>query len=277
MNSLPISVIVAAKNAERTIEKCLSSIRRNNPAEIIVVDGVSSDRTVEIAQKYTEKIFSDEGKEYNYAQQLGAERASQDYIAFIDSDIVLPEGTLAILLKELIESDCVNMAATVLPISLSTYWERATDWNNHLLRARRGVGGLQATVLRKDIVMKYQLNPFLKGASDQDFNMQMEEQGFRVGISQATVYHYHRVDLIGFIHQRFRYGYVTPRFIRKYGPWKARFWPPLVAAYWICVCLIKGKPNFMPYFIIDGVAQTSGLIKGFFELFAETIRKPKTK
>ena len=46
---MPISVIIAAKNAESTIEECLDSVRRNNPAEIIVVDGNSSDKTVKIA------------------------------------------------------------------------------------------------------------------------------------------------------------------------------------------------------------------------------------
>ena len=62
MGVLPISVIVPAKNAESTIEECLISVQRNNPAEIIVVDGNSSDRTVEIARRYTEEIYSDEGR-----------------------------------------------------------------------------------------------------------------------------------------------------------------------------------------------------------------------
>jgi len=47
---LPISVIIVAKNAESTIEECLDSVRRNNPAEIIVVDGLSTDKTVSLSR-----------------------------------------------------------------------------------------------------------------------------------------------------------------------------------------------------------------------------------
>ena len=67
------------------------------------------------------------------------------------------------------------MAATVLPVSSATYLERATDWNGRLLRERRGVGGLQATIVLRDILMNYKLDDALKGASDLDFNMRMNE------------------------------------------------------------------------------------------------------
>ena len=87
MENLPISVIIIAKNAERTIEECLSAVKKSNPAEIIVVDGNSTDRTVEIARRYTEHIYPDEGKGIGYARQLGAEMASQEYIAYVDSDV----------------------------------------------------------------------------------------------------------------------------------------------------------------------------------------------
>ena len=62
MEKLPISVIIVAKNAERTIEECLEKIRRNDPVEIIIIDGDSTDRTVEIARKFTRRIYSDGGR-----------------------------------------------------------------------------------------------------------------------------------------------------------------------------------------------------------------------
>ncbi|MFA7187784.1 MAG: glycosyltransferase, partial [Dehalococcoides mccartyi] len=36
---VPLSVIVCARNAEKTIGSCLESIMQNSPAEIILVDG----------------------------------------------------------------------------------------------------------------------------------------------------------------------------------------------------------------------------------------------
>lgn len=47
-----VSVIVCAKNAERTIEQHLESVTRNNPSDIIVVDYGSTDKTVEISRQW---------------------------------------------------------------------------------------------------------------------------------------------------------------------------------------------------------------------------------
>jgi len=277
MDKLPISVIIAAKNAEKTIEECLSSVQRDNPAEIIVVDGNSTDSTVDIARRYTEKVYSDEGGGESYAHQLGAEQATQEYIAYVDADIVLAEGTLAILLAELRESDYISMQAKVLAASLSTYWGRAADWSFRLFQAHRGMG-LSAAVLRRDTIMKYKFEPprpFVKtGGEDYEFQMKVEKDGYKLGTSSAFVYHHHRTDLKTFVTQWFRYGQDAVRFIRKYGPWNVRFWPPLTRLYWIAVCLIKGKPNYIPYFIVGCIAEMAGMIKGFFdELIGEALRR----
>ena len=58
MATLPISVVIIAKDAERTLDECLSAVQQNNPAEIIVVDDHSRDRTAEIARGYTETVCS---------------------------------------------------------------------------------------------------------------------------------------------------------------------------------------------------------------------------
>ena len=62
-----ISTVICVKNGEKILEKCLKSIIRNSPLEIIIVDGGSKDCTIEIAKKYTDKIFSDGGRGLAYA------------------------------------------------------------------------------------------------------------------------------------------------------------------------------------------------------------------
>ena len=275
MDNLPISVIIATKNAGSTIEECLASVQMSNPAEIIVVDGNSSDRTVEIARRYTGKIYSDEGRGFNYAQQLGAEQATQEYIAYVDGDIVLPEGTLVTLLAELKASDRVSVQATLLAASLSSYWERATDWHIRLRQARRGIG-LSAAVLRRDTLLKYKLDAQVKVSSDLALELMAKRDGHKLGTSSAAfVYHHHQADLKGLAKQRFRWGREMTQFISKYGPWHPGFWPPLVLLYRLGLSLIKGKPNFIPYFVVVGVVETAGMVKGFIELITERVKMKK--
>lgn len=272
VDCLPISVIVPTKNAEKFLEKCLISIQKSNPAEIIVVDGISTDRTLEIAQKYTRLILSDKGKGASYAHQIGAERATQQYLAYVDADIELPEGSLAKLLSEMKSLKCISIAAKTVSASMLTYWERAIEWNNKLLRLRRHVGGLQATVILRDIVMKYGFDLSIIYGDDFDFINRVQRDGHKQCISPTVVYHHHRTSLFSLCKARFNYSRAIPLLMIKYGIWQARLWPPLVAAYWICVCVVKGKPNFIPYFIINGVAQTFGMIKGFFELMTVLLK-----
>ena len=50
-----ISVVVHTYNSEKTLEKCLKSV--TSCEEIIVCDMYSTDRTIEIAQKYGAKVI----------------------------------------------------------------------------------------------------------------------------------------------------------------------------------------------------------------------------
>jgi len=62
LDKIPVSVLIPAKNEERNIGACLESLKRAD--EIFVVDSQSSDRTVEIAEKFGAKVvqFHYEGK-----------------------------------------------------------------------------------------------------------------------------------------------------------------------------------------------------------------------
>jgi len=274
MEVLPISVIIPTKNVERTIEECLISVHRNNPAEIIVVDGNSSDRTVEIARRYTEKIYSDEGRGYSYALQLGAELATQEHIAYFDADIVLPEGTLATMLNELKEGGYTNIQAKLLPANSNTYWGRAMDWYFRFMHSRKGQGGLSAGLLRRDVVLNVKFDTqsrFYGYSEDYDFLKRLKVGGYKLGFSSAFAYYHHPANLRSIAKQWFRYGLGHSYLMRKWGPWHKGLWTPLAMVYFLARCLIKGKPQFIPYFVVIGVAGTAGMVKGFAQIIGEAL------
>ena len=56
MARLPITACIIAKNEEKYIDQCLRHLL-SYEMEIVVVDTGSTDRTKEIAFKYTDKVY----------------------------------------------------------------------------------------------------------------------------------------------------------------------------------------------------------------------------
>ena len=86
-----ISIIITAYNAEKTIERCINSILENkyDDYEIIIVNDGSKDKTEDIVNLFASnkiKYFSKENTGVADSRNFGIERASGDYITFIDSD-----------------------------------------------------------------------------------------------------------------------------------------------------------------------------------------------
>jgi len=86
----PLSAIVITKNEAHNIRACLESIQWAD--EIIIVDAESSDNTVELAKKFTQKIFVKPWMGFAEAKQFGMEQAKHDWLLWLDADErVLPE------------------------------------------------------------------------------------------------------------------------------------------------------------------------------------------
>ncbi|WP_026488643.1 glycosyltransferase [Butyrivibrio sp. XBB1001] len=84
------SIIIATYNSENTLEYTLESIKRQdidkNDLEIIVVDGGSTDSTINIANKYGAKIINNPQKLPEFAKAIGEKVAIGHYIVRMDSD-----------------------------------------------------------------------------------------------------------------------------------------------------------------------------------------------
>lgn len=99
-----ISVIIIVKNEELNIERCLESVKWAD--EIIVLDSGSTDQTVKLAQKYTNKIFLTDWPGYGIQKQRALSYASYDWVLSIDADEVVS----AALQQEIIHTVASNEA-----------------------------------------------------------------------------------------------------------------------------------------------------------------------
>ncbi len=80
------SVVLATHNEEKNLAKCLESIQ-SLADEIIVVDGESTDHTLEIAKSFGAQIFSTTNKKnFHINKQMAMDKAKGDLILQLDAD-----------------------------------------------------------------------------------------------------------------------------------------------------------------------------------------------
>jgi len=86
----PLSVVVICCNEAHRIGACLASVSWAD--EIVVVDSFSSDATVEIAGRYTDKVYRHEWRGYGPQKGLALSYASHEWVLSLDADeVVSPE------------------------------------------------------------------------------------------------------------------------------------------------------------------------------------------
>ncbi len=218
---VPVTVVVCARNRGSVIGRCLDSVIRANPSEIIVVDGNSSDDTVAIARAKGVKIVSDNGAGLGAARQLGASLAKNEYVVFVDTDVVVEAQTLQQMLDEAKQEGYDALQAELRTWSPTpTYWQNAERWRRQV-QMRKGVAavlGCQITLVRTAILLTVGFDPAFKGAAeDADFCFRARAAGAVVAHSaRAVAYHEDRVSLREFVEQKIWHGRGLARMMVRY-------------------------------------------------------------
>lgn len=106
-----LSICMIVKDEEANLQRCLDSFlpiinmkddETLEPlAELIIVDTGSTDRTVQVAKKYTDKVFVKEFIPWNFsdARNYGIAKATGDWIMIVDADEELTQSSLYILMN----------------------------------------------------------------------------------------------------------------------------------------------------------------------------------
>lgn len=113
---ISISLCMIIKNEEHVLERCLSSIC-DVVDEIIIVDTGSTDNSKNISKKYTNNIYDFQWiDDFSKARNYSFDKASKDYIMWLDADEYLDE-----INKEKLRNlkDCISTNIDV--ISMETY------------------------------------------------------------------------------------------------------------------------------------------------------------
>ncbi len=207
------SFVVPARNEADYLRGTLSSIASLDTAyeyEVIVVDGGSTDGTVDIAREYEATVVSDDGAGIGAARTLGAERADGEWLAFVDADTKLRANYLTAMLG-LVEANGLAGASSACRITGPYRAKLMEATINHVFprleypilpgfncfvhrRAFNDVGGFpnvpnEDTAFSRRLARSY--------PTDYCSQVLVESSGRRIAESglTGTLWHYSRLDL----------------------------------------------------------------------------------
>jgi glycosyltransferase involved in cell wall biosynthesis len=123
---MKLSFVIPAYNEEKYISQCLLAIFRemagkNLDVEIIVVNNASTDRTREVAEKFSGvRVVDEPNKGLTKARNAGYQASSGELIANIDADTMLPPGWMEKVFQEFAnDSELVALSGPYVYYDLS--------------------------------------------------------------------------------------------------------------------------------------------------------------
>jgi len=185
-----ISVVIPTYNSEKTLAKCLESIKNQTykNVEVIIVDKNSTDRTVEIAKQFDCKVYIINAKERSEQVNYGVRKAKGKYIYRVDSDFIVEPKVIEEAVRrcenESYAAICVHNTSdpTVSFWSKVRKFERDCYKNDEL--------NVAARFFKKEVFEAIGgFNESLVAGEDYDFHNRLLEKGIKVGRIQAQEIH----------------------------------------------------------------------------------------
>jgi cellulose synthase/poly-beta-1,6-N-acetylglucosamine synthase-like glycosyltransferase len=242
-----ISIVVITHNEESNISNCLDSLLKLDYSkenyEIIVVDGKSKDRTIQIVSQYVQKfnnvkLLIDEIGYQTTSRNLGIKDSKYEFIAFTDADCIIPENWIKVLVTNFNRYNPIypNLAgvggSNIPPKQISNFIKAIGIAYDSWLGS---LGSLQAKKIEKDnpvfslsctncLYDKSKLKEVGlfstdKGNMGDDWvlGLKLKKKNYLLmGLKESFVWHKFRSSPKKFFKNMFLYGKVRAFFIRKY-------------------------------------------------------------
>ena len=223
-----VSVVVCAYNAERTMDACLTSCRTLNYPnyEVVVVNDGSTDQTLAITQRHQAVYDADPAgprlilidqpnKGLSVARNVGADAATGEIIAYTDSDCVPDPDWLAFLVYKFVRSGFVAVGGPNFPPPEPSLVPAAVAVSpggpTHVLlndEVAEHIPGCNMAFTKHALKEVNGFEPIFAAAGDDvDFCWRLQNRGYAIGFSAAaTVWHYRRNTVKGYLKQQMGYG-----------------------------------------------------------------------
>jgi glycosyltransferase involved in cell wall biosynthesis len=142
---IKFSVIIPSLNEEHYISHILNSLKNQTYKnfEVILVDTNSTDKTIITAQKFSKffplKILNSNIRNISHSRNLGAAKASGNYLFFIDADNYVFPTFLEKNAKEIKKNNYSLIIPAIVPNSKKTIYKVAYSFTNFFIRISRKI------------------------------------------------------------------------------------------------------------------------------------------
>lgn len=243
MDDIPpsISIIIACRNEEKFISKCIDSIIRQgypkNKLEVLVVDGTSTDKTREVVKEYIPfhpfiRLLENPRKVTPSAMNIGIRNSKGDVIIFVNAHSILDKSFLEYNIDYLnrTNADAVggmlhaihetsSLVAQAIPLATDSFFGAGGKRYRSRLKEGFVKDTLPYCAYRREVIDKIGwIDEELIRDQDEEFNYRILKKGGKIYYTpHIKSYLFIRPSLKKLWKQHFQYGYFKPLVAQKVG------------------------------------------------------------
>jgi glycosyltransferase involved in cell wall biosynthesis len=200
--------VVFSLNNEDTIEDCLKSLRLSKVEKVILADGGSKDRSVEIAKPFVDIIVRTPPG-FSVQAKAALAHCRQKYLIGVELDHIYPQNFVPEVIQSLIESKCgavqpllrIKRSKNIIERKMARLYEFQTP----NLGKVEAIGG--PTITFTELFMNYLEGKPSEGASaDTQFNEFLKQKNLTVAIVNPVCEQRESLDLKKWFDKFFWYG-----------------------------------------------------------------------
>lgn len=151
--TIPISVAIVTQNEEGNIQAALESVK--DFRDIVIVDALSEDRTVEICKRYTDRVFQHHWQGYSKQKQLSVNYTEGPWVLILDSDERVTPGLKTEMAEKTRETSLSGFHLPRRNFFLGRWMRHSGWWPDYTLRLfRKEVSYVEDREVHEKVIVK---------------------------------------------------------------------------------------------------------------------------
>ncbi|PIW73168.1 hypothetical protein CO005_02905 [Candidatus Roizmanbacteria bacterium CG_4_8_14_3_um_filter_34_9] len=213
------SVIIPTLNEEKYLPNLLDDLTKQKEKnfEIIIVDGKSEDRTIDVAMKYKNKYLIkaviSQKRNLCYQRNLGAKNSTGEYLVFLDADSRIKKNYLSDLKKYIDKYSYSFLTTYQLPDdndSFNLILAQIANYGLEILKLinKQMAPGYNFVILRNIFIKLKGFNEKTTISEDHDLSIRIQNAGIKLHIipKKLVKWSFRRVKKDGYVNIFLKYG-----------------------------------------------------------------------